>query len=128
MRAGAHTHALLLTPSPRCYLQVKTWHDATVVLYVGVMLCFILACAFSFEIAFGIEQGNFSSITRSYMSLFRMVGCARPPPPTTMRPCCPRRYVPFGLPRARIDAVSGATGCPPHCRPPLPGASDLLNK
>jgi hypothetical protein len=58
---------------PMLIAVVKTWHDATVVLYVGVMICFILACAFSFEIAFGIESGNFSSISRSFMSLFRMV-------------------------------------------------------
>ena len=52
---------------------VKTWQDATVVLYVGVMMCFILACAFTFEIAFGLEEGNFSTISRAFMALFRMV-------------------------------------------------------
>jgi hypothetical protein len=52
---------------------VKTWFDGTVILYLGAMLGFVLACAFAFEIAFGAEDQDFASMSRSFMSLFRMV-------------------------------------------------------
>ena len=58
---------------PMLIAVVHTWQDATVLLYLAVMMCFILACAFTFEVAFGLENSNFSTITRAFNSLFRMV-------------------------------------------------------
>jgi hypothetical protein len=52
---------------------VKTWYDATVILYLSAMIGFVMACAFAFQIAFGAENANFGSMSRSFMSLFRMV-------------------------------------------------------
>jgi hypothetical protein len=77
--------SLLPGLGPMLLAIVKTWQNATVILYLGAMIGFVLACAFAFQIAFGAENPNFSSISRSFMALFQIVsGC----------PCLPVQPVP----------------------------------
>ena len=64
---------LLPGMGPMLLAIVKTWQHATVILYLGAMIGFVLACAFAFQIAFGAENTNFSSMSRSFMALFQMV-------------------------------------------------------
>ena len=64
---------LLPGMGPMLLAIVKTWHDVTVILYLGAMIGFVLACSFAFQIAFGAENPNFSSMSRSFMALFQIV-------------------------------------------------------
>jgi hypothetical protein len=58
---------------PMLLAVVDTLRDSTVLLYLAVMIGLQLACAFAFHIAFGSENNHFSSITRSFITVFRMV-------------------------------------------------------
>ena len=58
---------------PMLLAVVDTLRDSTVLLYLAVMVGLQLACAFAFYVAFGGENNHFSSITRSFITVFRMV-------------------------------------------------------
>lgn len=68
---------------PMLLAVVDTLRDSTVLLYLAVMMGLQLACSFAFHIAFGADNNHFSSITRSFITVFRMV-CA----------CCNFRLLP----------------------------------
>lgn len=58
---------------PMLLAVVDTLKNATVLLYLAVMMGLQLACAFAFNIAFGADNNYFSSITRSFTTVFKMV-------------------------------------------------------
>jgi hypothetical protein len=68
---------------PMLLAVVDTLRDATVLLYLAVMLGLQIACAFAFHVAFGAENNHFSSITRAFITVFRMV--CPPSPPACVR-------------------------------------------
>jgi hypothetical protein len=59
---------------PMLLAVVDTMRDSAVLLYLLVLLALQLACAFAFHIAFGGENNHFSTMSRSFISMFRMVG------------------------------------------------------